>query len=225
MTDLLLLLLWMLATYLIGAIPFGYIVGKWHQLDIRNYGSHNIGASNVARVIGKYWGIAVFCLDFLKGYIPAHLTAYYWLYRSDLTPLLQYLSITCLFLPIVGHLYSVFLKFKGGKAVATAAGLLAMLSIFTFLTTLFIFILVFYKFRIVSIASLSAALVMPLVFLASTLPSFTSVLAPFHLTNTPLVRVFPSTFLLSLSILSLIVIIRHKSNIKRLWQKTEPPLK
>ncbi|HSR87485.1 MAG TPA: glycerol-3-phosphate 1-O-acyltransferase PlsY, partial [Pontiella sp.] len=105
------------AAYLLGAVPFGLLVAKMHGVDIRSKGSGNIGATNVFRVIGKGWGIFTFVLDALKGFIPA----FFFPVIGNVDPVY---GVLFGFASIVGHTFPVYLKFKGGKGVATSAGML-----------------------------------------------------------------------------------------------------
>ena len=103
--------------FLIGGIPFGYLIGKWNGKDIRKEGSCNIGATNVTRVVGKWWGKLCFLLDFLKGALPVFTAVA--LVRNDSYGIVP--AVTA-FAVVAGHIWPVYLKFKGGKGVATAAG-------------------------------------------------------------------------------------------------------
>ena len=126
-----------LFSYLSGSIPFGYILTKnFGNIDIRKIGSGNIGATNVLRTGKKFLAASTLLLDILKGYIPVAITSYYFS---------EFIQISCL-LTFLGHLFPVWLKFKGGKGVATYLGILFALSIqlsflfiFTWLTISLIF--------------------------------------------------------------------------------------
>ena len=109
--------LYLLGAYLIGSIPFGLLAGKMQGIDIRAHGSGNIGATNVFRTLGKPAGLSVFALDFLKGWFPV------WLSSRSATDagVLPVLAAVC---AILGHNYPVWLKFKGGKGIATSGGVL-----------------------------------------------------------------------------------------------------
>ena len=111
--------LWILGAYCIGGIPFGFIIGKLRGVDVRTVGSKNIGATNVFRTVGKKWGLAAFALDVLKGLLPvlaakhfAPVDAYPWLQLA--------VGVAC----VAGHMLTPYMKFKGGKGVATAFGML-----------------------------------------------------------------------------------------------------
>ena len=121
---------WIVFYYLIGAIPFGYLAGRIRGIDLRQQGSRNIGATNAWRVLGWKWGLSVFILDFLKGFIPVF-GALNWL------PFLtgdaggwdfNVLVVLSCFAVILGHTYTCFLGFRGGKGVATTAGVLFALN-------------------------------------------------------------------------------------------------
>src|SRR5690349_6413378 len=113
------------AAYLVGSVPFGLMVGLARGVDVRKAGSGNIGATNVGRLLGRKWFAVVFALDFLKGLVPA-LVAGIFVHLSGQPPhLLDYLLwLAVAFATIFGHMFSLFLRFKGGKGVATSAGVL-----------------------------------------------------------------------------------------------------
>ena len=148
----------LLTSYLLGSIPFGFLVGYLvKRIDIRNFGSGNIGATNVVRVVGKKWGILVFVLDFLKGLIPPCLIA---CFAPDPN---NFIIILGAVLAVCGHNWSIFLKFKGGKGVSTSLGAVAGLG-FVFpgmwmvlAISLAIWVITFSISKVVSIASLAAA--------------------------------------------------------------------
>lgn len=140
--------IYVLITYLIGSIPFGLIVGKIFGKDVRKEGSGNIGATNVTRVIGKKAGILVLLLDALKGFFPVYIAKYY--FHS------KYVSIIAL-TAVIGHCFSIYLKFKGGKGVATAFGVLLALSLKVALIVLTFWLGVFLTTGYVSLASVLSA--------------------------------------------------------------------
>ena len=149
--------------YLLGSVPFGLLVGFLHGVDIRDTGSGNIGATNLARTVGKKWGYVAFLLDFAKGCGPviavrslAHeyperflLTAHGWLY------------ILVGFAAIIGHVFPVYLRFRGGKGVATAFGVVAALAWKSTFIAGVIWLIPYLLTRIVSVASLAAAAGLP----------------------------------------------------------------
>jgi len=145
-----------LAAYLAGSIPFGLLVGYAVKgIDIRKHGSGNLGATNVFRVVGKKWGIGVLFLDALKGYLVL-VGLVHWL--TELGPYTQLgLGVTA----ILGHVFPIWLRFKGGKGVATSLGVFLALIPGPALVTFGVWIAVFVLSRIISLASLAAALFFP----------------------------------------------------------------
>jgi acyl-phosphate glycerol 3-phosphate acyltransferase len=144
-----------LLAYLIGAIPFGYLVARWHGVDIFQHGSGNIGATNVGRVLGKRVGILVFVLDFAKGALPTA-TARWAEPHASLEP--DLLPVVAGLAAFVGHMFPVYLRFRGGKGVATGAGVVAVLLPLPALAGLLVWIVVVSASRYVSLASLAAVL-------------------------------------------------------------------
>ncbi len=206
-----------LGAYFLGSIPFGLLIGLARGVDIRQHGSRNIGATNAGRVLGRRWGVLCFALDVAKGLVPVLTVG--WLtgalaasHGGRLAPLdaLPWLAIVAC--AIGGHMFSVFLRFKGGKGVATGFG--ALLGLWPVLTlaaliALGVWIICIRATRIVSISSIAAA---------SSLPVSTLLLA--------LARsIRPGTTLaltLSLALLAALVIWKHRANIARLRAGTEP---
>lgn len=182
-------------SYLLGSIPFGFLITKLvKNIDIRDYGSGNIGATNVTRVLGKPFGVLVFVLDFLKGFIPVFLANIF--FKLD-----KYEIMLVGLFVVFGHNWPFFLKFKGGKGITVSLAILVGLS-FIFnklwiciILGIIIWIIIFLISRYVSIASLTSSL---LFFIAS-----------IFLVKDKFLNIF--IFLL----ISLIVI-RHKRNIKNL---------
>lgn len=193
-----------LPAYLVGSVPFGYIFGYLQGIDIRNQGSGNIGATNVWRVLGKRWGICTFFLDFLKVPISAYITyPFAHKFFPAHAPQLAYdLGAVFVFLgAVIGHNHPLWLRFKGGKGIATSAGGLLWLMPHSFLVVLLIWIVVFAIFRIVSLASIVAAVVLP----PATLLFFGGgVLFWFCI------------------VLATLAIMRHRANLDRLRKGTEP---
>ena len=111
-------------SYLLGGIPTGYIVGRLHGMDIRKHGSGNPGTANVYRTLGKVPGLITFAIDFLKGFVPALVAMHYFFIpgSTDFSKGHWWLPVTAGALAIAGHIWTVFLRFRGGKGVATAAG-------------------------------------------------------------------------------------------------------
>ena len=116
------------AAYLIGSIPFGFLVGKMRGIDVRTVGSKNIGATNVFRTVGRNWGLLAFALDFLKGFIPTFLALHYVRASDDAT--LAFLPLATGVACVAGHMFTCFMKFKGGKGIATGFGMLVALTPF-----------------------------------------------------------------------------------------------
>jgi acyl phosphate:glycerol-3-phosphate acyltransferase len=149
------LLLLLVLAYVCGSLPFGLWVSRARGVDIRKVGSGNIGATNVLRCVGKPWGILVFVLDFLKGLLPP--LAVSWVAPGQEPQSLIPWELGSGVLAIVGHTASLFLGFKGGKGVATSAGVLAGVAPMALLPALGLWILLFSTLRIVSLASIAAA--------------------------------------------------------------------
>ena len=158
------MLLW---GYLAGSIPFGYLIGRFNGIDIRKYGSHNIGATNVTRVLGIANGRFCFLLDFLKGVIPVLLIGYGFGGKSPIGPAWSgvLVAIGC----VLGHMYPCWLNFKGGKGVATSIGALIALSFWPVIIALLVWWFVYQKTKIVSLASLATAGTTPVAALVLTL--------------------------------------------------------
>jgi len=139
--------------YLAGSIPFGLVVGKlFYGVDVRRHGSGNVGTTNVFRVLGKKAGVAVLVCDMLKGYIPAALAA------ALFDP---WFAIFIAAAPVVGHMYSIFLKGRGGKGIATGAAVVLALVPLVFAIVLVAWIVLLLTTRYVSVASLAAAFLVP----------------------------------------------------------------
>ncbi|WP_299238838.1 glycerol-3-phosphate 1-O-acyltransferase PlsY [Sulfurihydrogenibium sp.] len=184
-------IVYLIITYLLGSIPFGLIVSKLFGKDIRKEGSGNIGATNVTRVLGKKAGFLVLILDMLKGFLPVYIAKY--IFDAKLVSLLAIASV-------IGHCFSIYLKFKGGKGVATAFGVLIALSYKTAL--------------IVSMFWLGAFLVSGYVSLASMLSASVSWVVINFIEN----NIY---YTYAAFIIGLIIIIKHKDNLDRLLKGTE----
>lgn len=198
-----------LISYLLGSIPTAYLFGRILKgIDISNFGSGNVGATNALRVLGKGPGITVLILDTLKGYVAVVFLG------NIIAPNLASISDTavrillCLSV-VLGHNWTVFLKFKGGKGMATTLGVLAGLALnvtglkLIFALVILTWLAVFMITRIVSLASILAGISLPILvalFKESAILRFTSI------------------------ILALFILLRHKSNLKRLFQGKEPRL-
>lgn len=191
--------------YLLGAIPFGYLIGRARGVNVLQAGSGNIGATNVGRVLGWRWGILVFVLDFLKGAVPVLLA------RllppptdSELYP--HTLPVVAGIAAFLGHLFPIYLGFRGGKGVATGAGVIAVLVPLLTVIVLATWGLVLWATRYVSLASLAAA---------AMLFGLRLVIcpAPWHKEH-----LVVTLFCL---VGTLLVFVRHHSNIRRLVMGTE----
>ncbi len=142
-----------IVAYLIGAIPSGLLIGKFYHVDIRRMGSGNIGATNVTRSIGKGAGRFCFFCDFLKGALPVLLVN---LLTHDAVA-----AILAGLLTILGHMFPVYLKFRGGKGISTAAGVGLALAPLPLLIAAAVWAVVFFSSRYVSLASISASIALP----------------------------------------------------------------
>ena len=193
-----------LAAYLLGSIPFGYILVRlFLKEDIRAKGSGNIGATNVIRSGGKGLGALTFLLDACKGYAAVVLAARIAAVPAFVSVNLQDAAALAALFAILGHIYTVWLGFKGGKGVATALGVFLALAPWAALGALGVFIVAVVLTRYVSLGSILAAVVFPI--FALLLP---------HQPRTPLMTAV-------LCIVPIIVILKHHQNIARLVQGTE----
>lgn len=157
-----------LVAYLLGSIPFGFLAGKFKGLDIRTVGSGNIGATNVARALGRKWSLIVFVLDVLKGFGPtlaAKAWAGPWLGADSEAPWIAQVLTMCVgAATILGHMLPVFLRFRGGKGVATGLGLLTAVSFSTATAALGTWMIVLGLWGYVSLGSVVAAVSYPVWF-------------------------------------------------------------
>ncbi|MDR3180250.1 MAG: glycerol-3-phosphate 1-O-acyltransferase PlsY [Holosporaceae bacterium] len=181
--------------YLVGSIPFGLLLANFFGNGmLRKSGSKNIGATNVLRTQGKCLGLATFLLDFLKGYVILHYVH----------PANELACIALLMAPVLGHIFPLWLKFKGGKGVASYFGVLCALDAQFFFVVLFIWVVMFLIWKISSISSL--------VSICMSCPFF------YYLHHSHLHFI---NHLCGLIILSVIIVARHHENIKRLLQGKE----
>ncbi len=185
----------LLIGYLLGAIPFAVIIGRRYGVDILKEGSGNPGATNVKRVLGKKAGNLCFALDLLKGFIATLIPRLLVGDENQLT-----LAIIGLVGAILGHSFSMFIGFKGGKGVAVTMGGLLALAPVVLIGGLLVWIATFYSLRYVSLASIAFGVSLPLLALIFSKPML-------------LVGFF--------ALLAALIIIRHKSNIQRLIAGTE----
>lgn len=141
--------IWILAAYLIGAIPFGFIIGKMRGVDVRTVGSKNIGATNVFRTVGKKWGLLAFALDVAKGLLPTVLARCF----AGVAWLPLAVGVSC----VTGHMLTPYMKFKGGKGVATGFGMLMALIPVHCTLAFAVFAAVFAASNYISLGSCTAA--------------------------------------------------------------------
>ena len=140
---------WIVGAYLVGSVPFGYLIGRMRGVDVRTVGSKNIGATNVYRTVGKGWGLLAFLCDFLKGLLPT-LAALRWSGSADLPVLV---GLAC----VVGHTLTVFMRFRGGKGVATAFGMMIALVPCPTLAAFGVFVVTVWLSHYISLGSMLAA--------------------------------------------------------------------
>jgi glycerol-3-phosphate acyltransferase PlsY len=192
-----------LGAYLIGSFPTGYIVGRINGVDLRKEGSGNIGATNALRVLGKKWGYIVFAADIFKGWLSVTLA--YALANQFAPDHVAVAGVLAAVFVVLGHNFPVWLGFKGGKGIATSAGIMiALFPIWVFLCAFVVWLGFFYTTRYVSVASILAAI---------SLSVSTTVLALFGKCEWLLVGVA--------LLMTGLAIWRHKSNIERLIAGTE----
>ncbi len=198
----------LLAAYFVGSLPFGYLVARSSAgLDIRKAGSGNIGATNVARLLGAKLGLFVLVLDCLKGLLPVWLLPNLFRLLAEGNPETAHLQVGSGVAAIVGHIFPCWLRFRGGKGVATSLGVVIVLSWPATLSALVVFLLVFALSRLVALASMLAAVG----FAVSHLLFQT---APFSEPNWSL-----SAFSLAVPLL---IILRHRTNLSQIFRGDEP---
>jgi glycerol-3-phosphate acyltransferase PlsY len=195
-----------LISYLIGSVPAGYLAGRAAGIDIRKVGSGNIGATNVLRVLGKRYGYPVFLFDFLKGTAAVEISILIFNSTHHAEASRELCAILAGVSSVIGHSYPVWLGFKGGKGVATSFGVVFGLIPVAALIAVMVWLITFGMTRYVSVASMTAALTLPITALA---------MLDLKQLNGP-------TLLLFSICLAAIVIWRHRSNLSRLTRGTEP---
>lgn len=195
MNDTLYIALWIVGAYLIGSIPFGYLIGRMRGVDVRTVGSKNIGATNVFRTVGKKWGLLAFLCDFLKGFLPT-------LAAKNFALGVEWLPVAVGLACVVGHTLTVFMKFKGGKGVATAFGMLVALMPALVGIAFLVFAVFFASSNYISLGSCAAA-------------AFLAVCVWF----------WPPSAILAekiiITVIGVFVIIKHRANISRLLKGEE----
>jgi len=179
--------------YLLGSVPIGYILGSRAGIDVRKAGSGNIGATNVARLVGKREGIITLMADAAKGFIPVFVASLLG-FSSD------WIALTGI-AAFLGHLYPVFLKFRGGKGVATALGVFLGVAPWATVLLAVIFAVAVFASRTVSLSAMIAAAAAPLALWLFS---------------------YPPCLIGMSGVLAILIIWRHRANIKRLIAGTEP---
>jgi len=195
--------------YLFGSVPFGVLIAKVYGKDLRSIGSGNIGATNVARALGKKWAYVCFVLDCLKGLIPMLIAK---LIIGELTVVALSLWLTVGCAAIMGHVFPIYLKFKGGKGVATSLGVvLGLYPYYTIpgITALAIWAGTVLIWRYISLASITAAVAFPISLIVSI-----GLLGDWRF-----LQLWP--LIVVALIMGLLVIVRHAENIKRLLEGSE----
>lgn len=203
-------ILYLLLTYLLGSVPFGFLAGKMNGIDLREHGSKNIGATNTIRVLGRKWGIPVFICDMLKGLLPVlFMKLHLGVELADCGMAEMGWLIGTLMAAVLGHTFTCFLKFKGGKGIATALGALIAFSPIIAGVALAAWIACMVCTRYVSLSSILAAVAVE----CSTLwlcvqdGSFNGA---------------DAVMLSFISVLVVLVIVKHRSNVTRILNGTEP---
>ncbi|MDD2523504.1 MAG: glycerol-3-phosphate 1-O-acyltransferase PlsY [Endomicrobiaceae bacterium] len=187
------MVVYLILSYLSGAIPFAYVISKiFKKIDIRKCGSGNPGATNVFRVVSKPLGVLTFFLDAMKGFIPVY-------FASMINPSI-YFVLTVAFVTLLGHVFTIFLKFKGGKGVATGCGIFVAFAPIVTLICFMVFALVLFLSKYVALSSITAAISLPIC------------LAFFH---------YPNIIILFACLVAVLVIVRHIGNIRRIIKGTE----
>ena len=191
-----------IVSYLVGAIPCGLLIGFSKGIDIRKTGSGNIGATNVTRSVSPLAGKICFFCDFLKGMLPALLVQFV----IKGAPIA---AIVCGMAAVLGHMFPIYLKFKGGKGISTAAGVAIALAPLPLLTALAIWGAIFYAFRYVSLASIIAAVMLPVSAIV------------YHLFNIGSAVAQSRQTIIFFVVIAVLAVVKHTSNIKRLLNGTE----
>jgi glycerol-3-phosphate acyltransferase PlsY len=199
-----------LGSYLLGAVPFGLLIGRMHGVDIRTQGSRNIGATNVGRVIGRKWGYICLLLDVLKGFGPA-LAVSLWLGGGLADPADQGIVLLVALAAVLGHVFPVYLGFRGGKGVATTVGV--ALGVWPHYTiamgiALGAYAIARFSSGMVSIGSLTLAVVFPVGFYVY-----------LRVAGLALADYWPLQAVAV--VLGLLIVVRHRENIRRLLSGEE----
>ncbi len=197
-----LLIVAVLVAYLIGSIPFGWLIGKYNGVDIRTVGSGNIGATNVTRSVGKLAGRLCFAADFLKGFLPTLFA--HWLFPGHPGAVFGVAAAT-----ILGHMFPCYLKFRGGKGISTSAGAALAIVPYPLLVAVAAWLLFFGVTRYVSVGSIAAALAL----IAGVW------LGRIFQIGSPVAQSLVSAIFCT--VLGAVAIYRHRENIRRLCNGTE----
>jgi len=185
-------ILLVIIAYVMGSIPFAIVIGKWFwHVDVRDHGSGNVGTTNVFRVLGRRAGTLVLIGDMAKGFIPVYIAVHYF-------P--TWFALIVALAALLGHMYSVFLRGGGGKGVATGAGIVLALVPWIFIIALCVFLVLLLTTRMVSVASMAAALTFAICTIAFDKPIWYQILAVFA---------------------AFVVIFAHRANIRRIALRCE----
>ena len=202
----------MAGSYLLGSIPFGLLIGKAYGVDIREQGSGNIGATNLGRALGKRWAVAAFLLDFSKGILPTLAALYVTVEDSDER---LYLGILAGTAAILGHTFPLYLRFRGGKGVATTLGVITGVAPPATVLAGIVWLGVYLKTRTVSISSLATGATLPLgIWGTELLYQQTYFTLLYQQTD------FTARIVFSIAIAALIFL-RHRTNIVRILRGEE----
>ncbi len=183
-----------LFSYLVGSIPTGYLIAKHvMHIDIREHGSGNPGAANVYRIVGKWAGVSTFLIDAIKGFVPVCLARVF-------CPDIYVIAIVCGVVAILGHMWTIYLKFRGGKGVATSAGVFFALAPIPTTCAFIAFVILVAIWGRISIGSIAACVVLPLVSWCMNYPLAEKIMV---------------------TAVGLLVIYKHIPNIKRLLSQKE----
>lgn len=186
-----------LAAYLLGSVPNGLLIARLKGIDLQQAGSGNIGATNVFRCVGKGWGILAFALDAVKGFVPA------FVFPRLVAGAPDWLGLACGVAAVAGHNWPVWLRFKGGKGVSTSAGMLLGIAPGAVGVGFFVFAVTVALTRFVSLGSILAAVAVPAAYISMT-GGANRLLAG------------------ALVVMGLLVVVKHRANIRRLLAGTEP---